>query len=103
MRIRLATFNVENLFDRPVAMNFPKWSKGQPILDAYNKLNTLLNKEVYTEADKQDILELLKTYGLLVNRPDDEYRYFWLRKSKGQLVRIHKDKPPEIVANGRSD
>ena len=30
----IATFNVENLFERPRAMNFPTWSMGQGAIDA---------------------------------------------------------------------
>ena len=33
MSIRVATFNVENLFDRPAAMNLEKWEDGQKYID----------------------------------------------------------------------
>lgn len=101
MQIRLATFNVENLFNRPVAMNRPNWSEGQPALNAYNSLNSLLNKETYTSDDRQQILKLLGDFGLLAARPNNPY--LELRKIKGRLVQIHKDRDPEIVAKGRSD
>ncbi len=44
MRVRLATFNVENL---------SSWSEGQETLNDYNALNSLLNKETYSEEDKK--------------------------------------------------
>lgn len=101
MQIRLATFNVENLFSRPAAMNLPKWSDGQPILDAYNSLNRLLNKETYTPDDSQLILKLLSELGLLEARPDNPY--IELKRIRGRLFRTHKDRGPEVVAKGRSD
>ncbi len=101
MPVRIATFNVENLFRRPKAMNFSSWSDGQPILDSYNKLNSLLNKETYTEEDKQTILTLLKENDLLATRPKSPY--LELRKIRGRLFQMHENKPPEIVANGKGD
>jgi hypothetical protein len=34
----VATFNVENLFERPRAVNLPSWSEGQPAIDAAGEL-----------------------------------------------------------------
>jgi hypothetical protein len=39
--VRIASFNVENLFARPKAFNTADWSLGEPILDAYRKVNAL--------------------------------------------------------------
>ncbi len=36
--LRVATFNCENLFPRPIAMNLDDNAKGQPYLDAYHEL-----------------------------------------------------------------
>jgi endonuclease/exonuclease/phosphatase family metal-dependent hydrolase len=102
MLVRVATFNVENLFQRPIAMNLPSWSAGQPILDSCNSLNNLLNKEIYTEQDKQTILNLLEDNDLLAVRPLKN-KFLELKKIRGRLFRIPKKQPPEIVANGRSD
>jgi endonuclease/exonuclease/phosphatase family metal-dependent hydrolase len=99
--IRIATFNVENLFERPRAMNLPKWSDGQPALKAAGELNALFNQEKYTAGDKQKMLELLGTWGLLSTRPRS--RFFELRKIRGQLFRVPKGGKPEIVADGRND
>lgn len=101
MQIRLATFNVENLFSRPAAMNLPSWSEGQPILNAYNSLNVLLNKEIYASDDRQQILKLLGDFGLLKARPDNPF--IELRMIRGRLFQTHEDREPEIVAKGRSD
>jgi hypothetical protein len=52
----LATFNVENLFERPAAMNLPKWSDGRKILEDFKDLNDLIFQETYTDAIKKSCL-----------------------------------------------
>lgn len=49
--LRMASFNVENLFSRPIAMDYADNAKGQPFLDAYHELNSLFAHEVYSDAD----------------------------------------------------
>jgi endonuclease/exonuclease/phosphatase family metal-dependent hydrolase len=51
----VATFNVENLFERPRAMNLPQWSEGQPALDAAGEINALFNHRVYIAANRRRI------------------------------------------------
>lgn len=101
MSIRIGTFNVENLFNRPRAMNQKTWAQGQPMLDAANELNDLFQQDVYSTSDKKKMLALLKEWDLLSARPKSEY--LELRKTRGQLFRIPKSGSPEIVANGRAD
>lgn len=101
MPIRVATFNVENLFARPLAMNLPDWSEGQPVLDDNARMTLLLNKETYTDADKTAILSLMNKYGLDSARPKN--RFLELRQIRGKLLQRHKDKPAEVIANGRAD
>ena len=48
MTVRFASFNVENLFARPRALNQTTWAQGQPILDAYAEFNALIEQAVYT-------------------------------------------------------
>ena len=50
--VRIASFNVENLFARPKAFNTADWSLGEPILDAHKKVNALFAKDPYSPADK---------------------------------------------------
>ena len=42
MTVRFASFNVENLFARPKAMNLPTWAAGEPILDAFAEFEALI-------------------------------------------------------------
>jgi hypothetical protein len=48
--MRVASFNVESLFDRAKALSLPTWEDGRKILEAYAETNALLNEPVYTLA-----------------------------------------------------
>jgi hypothetical protein len=56
--VRIASYNVENLFERPKAFNTTNWSAGEPVLAAYRKVNTLFSKSTYSAIDKQRIRDL---------------------------------------------
>jgi endonuclease/exonuclease/phosphatase family metal-dependent hydrolase len=100
--MRLASFNVENLFRRPKALNTVGWDTGerQLVLSAFGELQGIFEKHVYTEADKARILKLLDTLGVLKT---DESQWVFLRRSRGQLVRRPRQGAVEVVANGRDD
>ena len=98
--IRIATFNVENLFDRPKAMNYENFAKGQTFLNAAYTLNSLFSKAVYTEQDKQKILEIMMRHGLHVTRPRNSHLTF--RKIRGQLLKKVSGRY-QVVAKGRSN
>ncbi len=97
--MRIAAFNVENLFSRARAMNHEDWAEGRPILTEFSKLNTILAKDVYTGADKEAILESLDTLGLSAS---DENKFVILRQNRGHLVK-RPAAGPVIIANGRGD
>jgi hypothetical protein len=42
--VRLAAYNVENLFDRAKAMNLETWAQGRPVLEKFAELNGLLGE-----------------------------------------------------------
>jgi endonuclease/exonuclease/phosphatase family metal-dependent hydrolase len=98
--MRIASFNVENLFSRARAMNLAHWSDGKDILAEYTRLNTRLQKAAYTAADKREILKSIKALGL---SKQDESKFVILRQNHGRLLRRPKSGDPEVVANGRSD
>jgi endonuclease/exonuclease/phosphatase family metal-dependent hydrolase len=97
--MRIASFNVENLFNRPKAMK-PDWEEGRQILGWHAEVNGLLNKITYTKADKAAILDLLTKLGL---SNQDEADYVILRQNRGHLLTRHVDGSVGIVANGRDD
>ncbi|HUP60267.1 MAG TPA: hypothetical protein VNA69_07595 [Thermoanaerobaculia bacterium] len=45
-------------------MNLGEWDEGKVILNEYSRLNTRLQKPVYTSADKQAIIASLEKLGL---------------------------------------
>ena len=71
--MRLATFNVENLFSRPTAMSEATWAEGQPALDDAGRLNALFQKSEYRPTDRREMLRLLGKFGLLSRRPQNRY------------------------------
>ena len=98
--MRLAAFNVENLFDRPKPMNLPDRAAGSRILDAHAELTGLLQQAEYTPPRKSRILELLQELGLLRS---DSGEFAVLRRIRGRLLRRPTGGGPvEVVAFGRA-
>ena len=82
--MRICSFNVENFFQRPRAMNQATWSEGRPVLAAHAELNTLIDEAVYTPAAKARMVELLEVLGLTRS---DSAEMAVLRQIRGRLVR----------------
>jgi len=99
--MKLASYNVENLFMRARALNGPGFSaEGREILKAQADINAILGKNKYTPTDKKKIVELLDKLGL---KKSDESKFAILRQNRGHLVTRPSGKPIEVVANGRDD
>lgn len=98
--MRVAAFNVENLFNRARALDQRTWSAGRPILEAYQRVCTLLEEQLYTDETKHDILRELVRLGL---RNGDTARFARLRQNRGRLVRRSRDGRVTVVAGGRAD
>lgn len=110
--MKIATFNVENMFRRAVVLNQENRNEGKPVLEAYSALTQLLEQPVYGAADKTRILGLLKKLGLLrsekkggVERAkfSEANEWVWLRRSKGNLISKRRNGGVEVVAGGRGD
>jgi endonuclease/exonuclease/phosphatase family metal-dependent hydrolase len=98
---RIASYNVENLFERPSAMRLPTWEEGRPILEQHARINQLLNQAKYSAGDKVEILDLLAKLGL--NGSDEGGPFARLRQIREKLLKRPPGKPVEVVANGRAD
>lgn len=109
--IRIASFNVENLFARPKAFNITTLSEDNPILAAYYEVNNLFSKAEYSADDKQRIRDLLleldiysvNDSGAIRRKSSTNPRFAWLRKNRGKFDRQPRDKDEnvEIIANSR--
>ncbi len=98
--MRLATYNIENLFRRPAAMNQAAWSDGSPAITALRKLNDLINKPVYTATVKTQILTTMATQTNLLEKGKSDF--IRLQEVKNKLVR-RRAAGPQIEVNGRAD
>ncbi|MFC7398064.1 endonuclease/exonuclease/phosphatase family protein [Chelatococcus sp. GCM10030263] len=98
--MRLASYNVENLFDRAKAMNLDSWEDGKPVLEQFAALNALLGELTYTEAIKTKMAALMIELGL---ERSDTGPFVILRRNRGGLVRRPRGGGIEIVADSRLD
>lgn len=111
--IRIASYNVENLFARPRAFDTSDWSIGKPVLKAYREVNDLFSRTTYSTANKNKIRDLLleldiyriNSNGAIRRKRTSFPRWAWLRKNRGKFDREPRDntKNVEIIANGRED
>jgi predicted extracellular nuclease len=85
--MRIASYNVENLFSRARALNQETWAAGEGVLAAYGRLGARLQKTTYTPEDREAILADLDALGL----------------GRGGLVRRPKNRPTEVAAGGRDE
>ncbi|MFO1124892.1 MAG: endonuclease/exonuclease/phosphatase family protein [Methylocystis sp.] len=98
--MRLASFNVENLFDRARAMNLENAAEGKPILERFAELNTLLAQPSYNSADKKRMAKLVLELDLGKSDLGD---FVILRRNKGGLLKRPKSGGVQIIADGRAD
>jgi endonuclease/exonuclease/phosphatase family metal-dependent hydrolase len=98
--VRIASYNVENLFNRARALDQRTWAEGRPVLEAYQRICELLEAPVYTPELQRDILRELGRLGL---RQGDVARFARLRQNRGRLIRRKRDGHVEFVAGGRAD
>lgn len=98
--MRIASYNVENLFNRARVLEQPTWSAGRPALEAYEQICKLLEEPEYTAEIKTGILRLLGRLGL---SSGDSARFARLRQNRGRLLKRSRDGRVEIVAGGRGD
>ena len=99
--VRIASFNVENLFDRAKALKLPTGQDGREILERYARINELLNRpRLHRTRTRRRSRSLLRKLGLWQEgrrRP-----YALLRQIRGRLLRRPRSGGVEIVASGRA-
>ncbi len=90
--MRIATYNVENLFSRVHAMNSDDPEKTTAVLADAAELQRLIAQPLYSEAAKKRMVEILKKNKATGNGP------FFLQETRRRLYSNGK-----IVAEGRKD
>lgn len=98
--MRLASYNVENLFHRAKVMNLDSWTEGRSTLENFAALNALLGEKNYTETRKRRMVVLMTALGLAAS---DKGPFVLLRRNRGALLRRPATGGIEIVATGRDD
>jgi len=99
--MRLATFNVENMFERPKAMNLDTWEEGRAVLNDFACLNRLIQEPDYSKKIKEEIIEAMKRHkGLLTTGGS---KYIRLYDIRGKFLSKPKNKPVDVAAAGRGD
>lgn len=88
--LRIATFNVENLFSRAKVLNLRDHTVTEDALQQVGELQKLLKKSTYSAAVKKDIVHLYDTLKTYID----------VREDRGKLFSKKKDK---VVASGASD
>ncbi len=108
--MKIAAFNVENLFDRAAALGADNPDTRRDVLDAHAELNKLFENLAYAPADKARMLELMTLLGLIgsdegLDKDAPLRDFVRIRKTRGQLIRRPRDatQPRTIVADGRGD
>ena len=91
--MRIATYNVENLFSRVKAMNGDDPAKTSVVLADVAELQRLIEQPLYTDADKARMLAILHKH-----KATGTSGPFFLQETRRRLYSGGK-----IVANGRED
>lgn len=98
--MRLAAFNVENLFSRAKALNEEDWATNRPVLEAFARFIGLINQPDYTAADKTRMVALLETLGLIKS---DQGSLVRLMQNRGEFLVRRRGGVLDIVAEGRGE
>lgn len=98
--MKVAAFNVENLFDRAKAFDQQE-AQAQNIIGQTTELNQIFEKVSYSNTDKARILQIISLLGL---ERSDKGPMVILRKIRGAILKRRRNpRRVEVVANGRAD
>ena len=109
--MRLASFNVENLFARAKVLNTATWDEGRPQLAAFERFNRTAQRRFYRKVDKQQMLRDLETLdvitrassdGRLIRQPNIGAQMAILRENRGDFMIERATTGIEIVGDGRA-
>lgn len=98
--MKIAAFNVENLFDRAKILNQDNEAKTHSILAAVSQLNSLFEQDTYTKKMLNQMSQLVAQLDL---EKSDEGTFVRLRQIRGRIIGRPKNQPFEFKASGRQD
>ena len=102
MSIRIASFNVQNLFDRPKVFNFRDRSIGDNLLERIGEFRKRAKKQSYTSADKQAMVRAFThDGGTPATAPLS--RYISIREDMGKFWKRRNRKIVGVKAGGSGD
>lgn len=111
--IKIASFNVENLYARARALDLNDEAAGREIMEACKRVNDLMGEAVYTDEIKDEIMDLLLKLDVYTRNEQGAVRrknsrmplWAWLRKNRGSfdVEPTDKTKDVRITATGRAD
>lgn len=99
--MRLSSFNVENMFERASIMNLSTWDEGKQVLQDFADLSDLIQRQQYSQNDKNKILKIMKRHKGLLGK--GESKHIRLNEIRGKLLKKRRNAPVEIAVNGRDD
>lgn len=102
MTTRIASFNVQNLFDRPKVFNFKDRSIGTNLLKRIGDFRQLMQKTSYTNADKRSMMDAYENDG---GTPETAAlkEYIRVRADVGKFWTIYRGRVTGVRANGAND
>ena len=98
--MKIAAFNVENLFDRAKAFNLDDPAESRSILQAVSELNGLFGEVFYTDQHLARMRELIIELGL---DNDDTGPFAILRQIRGRMVSRPNSGGFVLKARGRDE
>lgn len=105
MKLRLATYNCNNLFRRATALQLEGFSQqAKAVLQDVAALSELLERDAYAGAVGERILKLLVKYDQHLARRTKHNQWFSINMVKGKLFKVPKGgQLPVLAVAGRSD
>jgi endonuclease/exonuclease/phosphatase family metal-dependent hydrolase len=96
--MRIAAFNVENLFDRAKVLERDQPPERQAIIDGAARLTALFEKPAYSDADKAEMIALMDRMGMLNRFMKGPLAF--INRVREPLLSLARGQP-RIVPNGR--
>ncbi len=91
MKLRIATYNVENLFRRAAILNLRDTARGDELLGLVRQLQNLLGREKYTDALKDEVFEISHQLVIYIDiRKDAGSLGDWKKENNRTGFRINK-------------